>query len=138
MFKQNTIQGSCNCGRWQVNVSVEKSLCDLNPRICDCDYCKAHPSAVMSDPSMKINLVGGKAIFDQNGDRLAKFYRCELCGDLLAVGCYIGGVLRGAVNSNLFGVINHFGEPIKIQPRLLSSDERQERWSKLWGVLNGV
>ena len=138
MFKQQVIQGTCNCGQWQVSVRVDKSTNGLNPRICDCDYCKAHPSAVISDPSMEIDFTGGRATFDQNGDRQAKFYRCECCGDLLAVGCLIGDVLRGAVNSNLFNNTYHFGEPIQIQPWKLSGKERLERWSKLWGILNGV
>ena len=138
MFKQNIIQGSCGCGQWHVKVSVDRSLADLNPRICDCDYCKAHPAAVISDPSMEIDLAGGRATFDQNGDRQAKFYRCEECGDLLAVRCLIGDVLRRTVNSNLFSETYQFGEPIQIQPWLLSGKERLERWGKLWGVLSGV
>ena len=138
MFKKNIIQGSCSCGQWQVKVRVDRSIDDLNPRICDCNYCKAHPSAVISNPSMEIDLTGGRATFDQNGDRLAKFFRCEGCGDLLAVGCLISDVMRGAVNSNLFGDTYHFGEPIQIQPWLLSSKEKLERWGKLWGVLSGV
>ncbi len=138
MFKQNIIQGLCSCGQWQVNVRVDKSIDHLNPRICDCNYCKAHPSAVLSDPSMEIDLTGGKSTFDQNGDRLAKFYRCKNCGDLLAVGCVIDEVLRGAVNSNIFGDTYQFGELIQIQPWLLSGKERLERWGKLWGVLSGV
>jgi hypothetical protein len=138
MFKKKDIRGTCNCGQWQVSVRVNKSAGDLNPRICDCEYCKAHPSALISDPSMEIDFTGGRATFDQNGDRLAKFYRCESCGDLLAVGCYLSDVLRGAVSSQLFGNTYRFGEPILIQPWKLSGKERLERWGKLWGVINGI
>lgn len=138
MFKQSIIQGSCGCGQWQVNVRVDRPIDDLNPRICDCDYCRAYPSAIISDPSMEIDLTGGEFTFDQNGDRLAKFYRCKSCGDLLAVGCFIEDVLRGAVSSSLFGENYRFGEPLHIQPWLLSSKERLKRWGKLWGMLNGI
>jgi len=87
---------------------------------------------------MKIEFTGGKYTFDQNGDRQAKFFRCNYCGDLLAVGCHINGELRGAVSSDLFDETCRFGETVKIQPWRLSSKERLERWDKLWGFLYGV
>lgn len=138
MSKQKSIRGSCHCGQWQVKVRVDRSMGDLNPRVCDCNYCRNHPSAVISDPGMKIDLTGGEYTFDQNGDRQAKFFRCNYCGDLLVVGCNIDGELRGAVNSGLFGETYRFGEPVQIQPWLLSSKERLARWGKLWGYLYGV
>ena len=138
MFTQNLLNGSCSCGQWQVNVRVDKSIDDLNPRVCDCNYCRTHPSAVISDPSMIIDFTGGRSTFDQNGDRQANFFRCNYCGDLLAVGCHIDGELRGAVSADLFDDSYSFGEPVQIQPWLLSSKERLERWGKLWGFLYGI
>lgn len=87
---------------------------------------------------MIINFIGGEITINQNGDELANFYYCNDCGDLLAVGCNLNGHLRGAVNPNLLRDANQLGKPIQIQPRLLSSDEKLDRWGKLWGVLNGV
>ena len=127
MYKQNLIQGACSCGQWQVKVRVDNAMIDLNPRVCDCNYCRTHPSAVISDPSMKIEFTGGESMFDQNGDRQAKFFRCNRCGDLLAVACCIDSELRGAVSSGLFDETYVFGEPVQIQPWLLSSKERLER-----------
>lgn len=69
-------KGSCNCDRWQVQVIIRKPLNDFNPRICNCDYCKNNPSAIISDPNMIINLVGGEIAINQNGDELANFYYC--------------------------------------------------------------
>jgi hypothetical protein len=131
-------KGSCNCNHWQVEVNVTKSLGDLNPRICDCSYCKNNPSAIISDPNMVINLVGGEITINKNGDQLANFYYCDRCGDLLAVGCNLNGQLRGAVNANLLRNAHQLGKPIKIQPQLLNTSEKLDRWGKLWGVLNGV
>lgn len=131
-------KGSCNCDQWQVQVIITKPLSDFNPRICDCDYCKNNPSAIISDPNMIINFIGSEITINQNGDELANFYYCNDCGDLLAVGCNLNGHLRGAVNPNLLRDANQLGKPIQIQPRLLSSDEKLDRWGKLWGVLNGV
>jgi hypothetical protein len=131
-------KGSCNCNRWQVEVNVTKPLGDFNPRICDCNYCQNNPSVIISDPNMVVDFVGGDITINQNGDQLANFYYCHNCGDLLAVGCNLNGQLRGAVNPNLLRNANQLGKPIQIQPRLLSSDEKLDRWDKIWGVLNGI
>lgn len=84
---------------------------------------------------MIIEFVGGETSIIQNGDQLAN---CDYCGDFLAVGCNLNSQLRGAVNSNLLYSSNQLGKPIQIQPQLLSSDEKLDRWAKLWGVLNGI
>jgi hypothetical protein len=78
---------------------------------------------------------GDNVDIDTNGDRLARFYRCGTCGDLLAVGCEIDGELRGAVNSEMLDQKDGFGEAVRIQPRLLSANEKLVRWGKLWGRL---
>lgn len=145
MPSQNIAEGFCSCGHWQVRIVLEKPLCDLTPRRCDCEYCRrdavgreSDSDALVSDPGMKIALVGEALTIHQNGDRLAQFYRCHNCNDLLAVGRRINGVLRGAVNARLLGSLSQFGEATQVQPRLLTSDEKQQRWATLWGVLSGV
>src|SRR5690348_16984072 len=95
--------GSCHCGKWKIAVSSAKPLDAFNPRVCDCEYCQSHPSALISDPLMEIELIGddGHVVRNKNGDQLATFFHCSGCGDLLAVGCNIDGRLRGAVNALL-------------------------------------
>lgn len=131
-------KGACSCNRWKVEIEVTRSLEEFNPRVCDCNYCKENPSEIISDPNMKIEFCGGETSIIQNGDQLANFYYCDSCNDLLAVGCDINGQQRGAVNSNLLFNSSKLGKQIQIQPRLLSSNEKLDRWGKLWGVLNGV
>jgi hypothetical protein len=80
----------------------------------------------------------GNLIVNKNGDALASFYHCKECGELLAVGCYIDGRLRGAVNALLLDQKNLLGESVSIQPRLLSGAEKLSRWNKLWGNLSGI
>lgn len=130
--------GSCKCKKWKVVVSVAAPLGSFNPRVCDCDYCESHPSAVISDPRMVIELIGvdEDLVVNANGARIAGFYHCNGCGDFLAVGCEINGRLRGAANALLLDRRDSLGEPVKIQPRLLSSAEKLARWGTLWGDLN--
>lgn len=87
---------------------------------------------------MVINCLGGEVEILQNGDELANFYYCNHCGDFLAVGCNLNGELRGAVNSNLLQSASNLGDRIRIQPRLLSPNEKLERWAQLWGALKGL
>ncbi len=131
-------KGSCSCNRWQVEIEVSRLLEEFNPRVCDCNYCQNSPSEIISDPNMKIEFIGGETSIIKNGDQLANFYFCDCCGEFLAVGCNLDGQLRGAVNSSLLHSSSQLGKSIKIQPRLLSSDEKLDRWGKLWGLLNGV
>ncbi len=129
--------GSCQCKGWKIRVSVTESLYNLSPRVCDCEYCTAHPSAVISHPGMRIELVGGRGLLmlDQNGDRLATFHHCASCSDLLAVGCEIKGRFRGAVNALLLEQRAELGAHLAIQPRLLAAAEKLLRWEKLWGEM---
>ena len=89
---------------------------------------------------MLISLVGDSRDLqvNTNGDQLAKFYHCAGCGDMVAVGCMIEGRLRGAVNSLLLEQKHLLGPATQIRPRLLSAGEKLDRWSKLWGSLEGV
>ena len=132
--------GSCNCKKWKIRISIAEPLGSFNPRICDCDYCASHPSAVISDPRMKIELFGTTPdlVVNRNGDRLASFYHCNSCGELLAVGREVDGCLRGAVNALLLEQKDLLGNSVRIQPRLLSAGEKLLRWSQLWGSLHGV
>lgn len=131
-------ESTCCCGQWKATVTVMKPLAQLTPRVCDCDYCQKNPSSIVSDPSMVITLTGGTVKINKNGDRLANFYHCDRCGDFLAVGCDIDGVLRGAVNSALLGDPSQLSKPINIQPRRLSAEQKVARWGDLWGMLKGM
>lgn len=131
-------KGSCSCNRWQVEINVSRSLDAFNPRMCDCLYCQKNPTQIISAPDMTIEFIGDNTSINQNGDQLASFYYCGYCSDFLAVGCIINGQQRGAVNSQLLHNNSELAKPINIQPRLLSADEKLERWGKLWGVLNGL
>ena len=131
-------KGSCKCNRWQVEVQLDTPLENLNPRICDCSYCQANPSQIISDPSMSVAFDGIGYSIHQNGDRLAHFFYCDGCHELLAVGCETHGKLRGAINPKLLHDFHLLDEPVYIQPRLLNANEKLERWNKLWGTLHGL
>ena len=123
-----------------MTVNTAKPLSEFNPRVCDCEYCQSYPSWLMSDVGMVIELLGERSALtmNQNGDRLASFYHCKSCGQLLAVGCFLDGVQRGAVNGALLHDKNELGPRVSIQPRLLSAEQKLTRWQTLWGRLSGI
>lgn len=130
-------RGSCKCKTWSLVVATAVPPGELRPRKCDCEYCASHPSALISEPNMVVELAGNRddRTMSQNGDRLATFYYCKVCRALLAVGCEIEGRLRGAVNSALLGLEGQLGPTLAIQPRFLRATEKLERWNTLWGTL---
>ena len=132
--------GKCACGLWSVTVTTLTSLDQFNPRVCDCEFCQAHPSALISEPAMRIRVTGDAANFTrhQNGDRLATFHHCVGCGQLIVVARDFDGVLRGAVNAETLERKGELGPRVGIQPRLLSPDEKLARWKKLWGMVEGI
>jgi len=131
------LRGSCKCKKWSLVVSTAVPPGELRPRKCDCEYCGSHPSALISERTMFVELVGDRnnQTISQNGDRLATFHYCKTCRDLLAVDCEIEGRLRGAVNSDLLGLETMLGPTLAIQPRFLCASEKLERWNSVWGTL---
>ncbi|WP_434360306.1 hypothetical protein NF212_07615 [Parasalinivibrio latis] len=129
--------GNCRCNSVSLHVSAEIDFSELNPRRCDCDYCREKPAALISHPTMEVEvgvpLNSMKA--EQNGDRLATFYRCKTCDDLIVVGAKIDGEWRGAVNGELLSCRSELGDDVAISPKKLSPSEKQARWKKLWAKI---
>lgn len=130
------IRGACNCGNCKVVAEGPIEPSELVPRVCDCEYCQQHPSAVVSNPNMVVSVESQSFIYTaSNGSGQATFYHCQGCNQLLAVGATLSGVSLGAVNAFLFGELNQFAEPTPIQPWRLSPSEKTARWPKFWGSL---
>jgi hypothetical protein len=118
-------------------MEIPFNLSLLVPRICDCKYCEVNPSAMVSHLELEISILANPNDLRMgcNGSGQASFHHCKNCNQLLAVGATLSGVTRGAVNAFLFGSLNQFAQPVSIQPRLLSADEKAKRWAKIWGSL---
>jgi hypothetical protein len=119
---------------------MEDDISDLNPRACDCDFCRENPSLLLSCPAMKIEVFSSGNSLNElhNGSGLATFYQCSCCKQILAVGAQLDGRLRGAVNALLFADQYLLKKPDLVQPRLLGSGEKEHRWAAIWGQLNVV
>jgi len=129
--------GKCKCGNCEVVIEAPFDLGELVPRMCDCDYCALHSSAMVSHPQLAIVISATTSglKLGSNGSGQATFYQCKNCDQLLAVGATLSGVSMGAVNALMFGGLDKFSEPVSIQPRLLSPSDKAARWAKIWGSL---
>lgn len=131
--------GKCDCSSTEVTVEFERDFGSLEPRECDCSYCRSLSSraALVSDPELRIEITTGIDNLEQetNGSGQATFFHCKSCGQLIVVGAKLSENWRGAVNCFLFNSCVSFKDAVAIQPRLLSPDEKVKRWSAIWGSL---
>ena len=128
-------KGGCHCGslRWQF--ATAKALVDVVPRACDCDYCRRHRAAWVSDPTgqLRIQAHAAKLQRYRQGSGQADFLLCRDCGVLVAVVARADhGRLLGAVNRNAFDLRDAFEADTVVSPQRLAVETKLERWSQLW------
>jgi hypothetical protein len=105
------------------------------PRACDCDFCRKHAAAYVSDPH-------GKLVFAVRDETQLSRYRqgsgiayclvCGNCGVLVGI-CYEEqGRLYATVNRRALGQGVEFAPEAAVSPRLLGAREKIERWKNIW------
>ena len=68
----------------------------------------------------------------KQGSEQAKFWQCTSCQQIVAVSCEIAGNLKGTVNANLFAQSHKLKTPVVVSPKLLSPEQKRDRWAKAW------
>jgi hypothetical protein len=85
------IEGQCHCGNLSFRLDIPIPPGDLQPRACDCSFCRAHGATCISHPNGKATVkVHNKAELSHYrfGLRTADFLVCRQCG------VYIGAVIE--------------------------------------------
>ena len=126
--------GGCHCGNIRVALELTRSAGSYNPRACDCDFCRKHRAAWVSDPqgSLLIEIRDERdcARYAQ-GSGQAQLLLCRRCGVLIAPLYRDGGRLHAAVNANAVdGAV--FGAPQAVSPKALAAGDKVARWKDLW------
>ena len=132
-------EGRCSCSLCSLVFKTEKTLSVYQPRVCDCAYCAKNPSKLISElgTAIEVSTMDSEdLVCKRNGDFLADFYHCKNCDDLMVIGKKIEGVLRGALNAALLDDCSELGKIATVQPRLLSSVNKLERWKRVWSRLH--
>lgn len=131
----STHAGGCHCGAVRWTFATRQALGQFAPRACDCDFCRRHGAAWVSDAQGLLHVHGDEARLRRyrQGSGQAEFLSCAECGVLVAVVCNDeSGVLRGAVNRNAFDERHLLGAEVVASPRRLEPAAKLSRWSQLW------
>jgi hypothetical protein len=129
------LAGRCHCGNIRVTVDLTQPPDAYAPRACDCEFCRKHGAAWVSDPQgsllIQIRNEGDTGRYAQ-GAGIAEMLLCRNCGVL------VGALWRG--DQRLYGVVNvsvlderaAFADLQPVSPRTLSADAKRSRWQSIW------
>jgi hypothetical protein len=131
----NELAGGCDCGNVTFTIVSALDTRSINPRACDCDFCVKHGAAYISDANGQLKVhVKDKANLSEyhQGSGIATFLVCKQCGVLIG-GCYESDNQRyAAINSRSVSREVHFGLDVLSSPKVLTDDEKTQRWRDLW------
>jgi len=128
--------GGCHCGNIRLDIGLSRAPEMYAPRACDCDFCRNHGAAYVSDPkgSLAVRIEdAGKAQRYRQGSGSAECLLCTNCG------VYVGAFYRdsdgheyGTVNVRILGGETRFRAEQVVSPKTLSPEEKAQRWRAIW------
>ncbi len=131
----HTVRGACHCGNIRVELQLAKEPAGYAPRACDCDFCRKHHAAYVSDPhgSLRIRVRDARqrGKYTQ-GSGQAELVLCRNCGVLIGALFDDGGRRYGTVNVNVLEDPTQFGAGQPVSPKSLAPGDKAERWKGLW------
>ena len=106
---------------------------EYSPRACDCDFCRKHGAAYVSDPQGALRLrasADARGRYRQGSGR-AEFLICRDCGVLLAALYENDGRLYASVNATALWPAE-FRTSRPVSPKSLSAADKTARWKDAW------
>jgi len=129
------VQGRCHCGNISLRVGLARPLQSYGPRVCDCDFCRLHGAAYVSDPegSLEIRIADpGLVEHYRQGSQTAEFLICQRCGVYVCALYRTAAQVLGVVNIRILDPAVVFGSAQSISPKTLSANDKIVRWRTLW------
>jgi hypothetical protein len=131
------VSGGCHCGNISLDIELSNECASYHPRACDCDFCRKHGAAYISDPqgSLQLRIEDERQVGRyRQGNELADMILCTRCGVL------IGALYRSESEGRLYATVNvrvisglaKFAEERAVSPKKLSGDDKVARWKDLW------
>jgi hypothetical protein len=131
----HTVSGGCHCGNIRVELQLLKEPASYAPRACDCDFCRKHSAAWISDPqgSLRIRVRDARlrGTYTQ-GSAQAKLVLCRNCGVLIGAFYEENGRIYGTVNVNVLENSTQFAARQPVSPQGLAPGDKAQRWKSLW------
>jgi len=107
----------------------------IPPRACDCDFCRKHGAAYISDPqgSVRIQVKDAQQLGKyRQGSGIAECLICRNCGVLVGVVYVDNRRLYAGINCKVIDGNPGFAEAVPVSPKTLPDDEKVGRWKDLW------
>jgi hypothetical protein len=130
-----TATGACHCGNIELQMEFSQAPHSYQPRVCDCDFCRKHSAAYVSDArgSLDIRIENPRDCATcRQGSALAEFLFCNVCGVLTCVLYPTEDGYYGAVNVRVIDPEIQFGDEQAVSPKALSPEQKSSRWRQVW------
>lgn len=95
------LKGGCHCGNLRLAVSLTKPPEEIQPRACQCSFCRKHAALSISDPGGRARIWATRPSEVSRyrfGLKIADFILCMKCGVYVAAVCETPMGLRTVVN----------------------------------------
>ena len=126
--------GGCHCSNITVSVELTGAASSCSPRACDCEFCRRHGAAWVSDPQGSLLLhvqdLRGTGRYRQ-GAGIAEMLVCRNCGVLVAA-LWQGPQVHGVVNANVLEARDSLAAVQPVSSKSLSAEAKMNRWQKIW------
>jgi hypothetical protein len=129
------VSGGCHCGNVRVDLQLAREPGTYHPRACDCDFCRKHGAAYVSDPqgSLSIRIQDARSFGNyRQGSGVAECIFCARCGVLIGALYRSEGRIWGAINAKIVEDSTTFGAEQCVSPKTLAADEKEKRWRDIW------
>jgi len=127
--------GGCHCGNILVEIGLTRAPSKYSPRACDCDFCRKHGAAYVSDAQGSV-IIRAKDERDvgkyRQGSGQADCLVCRNCGVLIGAFHSSDGRLYAAVNAKIVDSQVTFAAEQSVSPKKLSDVEKVGRWRDIW------
>jgi hypothetical protein len=131
----DVLRGGCHCGNLRIEMMLSREACEYHPRACDCDFCRMHGAAYVSDPkgslSVRIKATEDRGSYRQ-GSGQADLVYCRQCGVLMGAFYEEAGRVYATINSRIIDGPTQFGAEQTASPKTLSGEQKATRWRDIW------
>jgi hypothetical protein len=131
----HSVGGGCHCGNIRMQLQLPREPAAYAPRACDCDFCRKHGAAYVSDPHAELTLWirdERSAGSYRQGSGQAEMLLCTGCGVLVGALHRSDGRLYGVVNARAIDGGTGFGTDQPVSPQTLSAEDKVKRWQEIW------
>jgi hypothetical protein len=129
------VTGGCHCGNLRLTLELTDASESFHPRACDCDFCRKHGAAYVSDPAGSLLIrIRSEQLTGRytQGSGTAQMLICRNCGVLVGALYQGAGRLYAVANASAVDTATRFGTVESVSPKSLSAAEKVQRWQGLW------